>query len=148
MRRRFGSPGSGRGQFSDVRALAISGRELAVADGGNGKIEFFRVPDAGAPPEPERLAAVRQAAAAPLECERAYAFAPGELLCLDARNHRVTRLDARGSLKLAFPGRVDYAKHAAFDSRDIAISDGSSVKIFSLRWRAALHRRPQRLARR
>ena len=48
VRRRFGSPGKGRGQFSEVRALAITGRELAVADAGNGKIEFFRVPEAGA----------------------------------------------------------------------------------------------------
>ena len=131
VRRRFGSPGRGRGQFSDVRALAISGRELAVADGGNGKIEFFRVPDAGAPPEPERLAAVRQAAAAPLECDRAYAFAPGELLCLDSRNQRVARLDADGKPKAAFPGKVEYPRGAAFDSRDIAISDGSSIKIYS-----------------
>jgi tetratricopeptide (TPR) repeat protein/DNA-binding beta-propeller fold protein YncE len=131
VRRRFGSPGRGRGQFSDVRALAISGRELAVADAGNGKIEFFRVPDAGTTPEPQRLAAVRQAASAALECERVYAFNAGELLCLDARNNRVARLDAEGKLKAAFPGRVDYPKGAAFDSRDVATTDGSSIRIFS-----------------
>ena len=43
-----------------MRALAISGRDLAVADAGNGKIEFFRVPEAaGAAPARERLPSVR-----------------------------------------------------------------------------------------
>jgi tetratricopeptide (TPR) repeat protein/DNA-binding beta-propeller fold protein YncE len=133
VRRRFGSPGRGRGQFGDVRAIAIAGRELAVADAGNRKIEFFRVPAAaGAPPRLERLPSVRRAAAAPLECERAYAFAEGELLCLDARAGRVARLDATsGKPKLAFPERIDYARAAAFDGRDIAVTDGASVRVFS-----------------
>jgi tetratricopeptide (TPR) repeat protein/DNA-binding beta-propeller fold protein YncE len=132
LRRRFGSPGRGRGQFADVRALAIAGRELAVADAGNSKIEFFRVPEAGTPaPQAERLPSVRRASAGALECERAYAFVPGELLCLDARAGRVARVDAGGQLKAAFPGKVDSAKIAAFDSREIAISDGSTIRIFS-----------------
>src|SRR5262245_7005421 len=42
-RRRFGSPGKGRGQFSEINFLAISGRDLAIADTGNRKVEFFRV---------------------------------------------------------------------------------------------------------
>ncbi len=132
VRRRFGSPGRGRGQFGDVRALAIAGRELAVADGGNNKLEFFRVPEAAAPaPEPQRLAAVRLATAATLECERAYALAAGETLCLDTRNNRIARLDAEGRPKAAFPDRFDYPKVAAFDERDIAVSDGSTIRIFS-----------------
>jgi tetratricopeptide (TPR) repeat protein/DNA-binding beta-propeller fold protein YncE len=132
VRRRFGSPGRGRGQFGDVRALAISGRELAVADAGNGKIEFFRVPEAaGAAPARERLPSVRRAAANALECERAYAFMDGELLCLDGRNGKVSRLDSTGRQKVAFPDKVDYAKVAAFDSRDIAITDGATIRVFS-----------------
>src|SRR5712692_2856537 len=83
VRRRFGSPGKGRGQFSEVAALAISGRDLAIADVGNRKIEFFRLPPpAAAAAEPERLPSIRRA-------------------------------------------------RAASDAREIAISDGSSVKIFS-----------------
>jgi len=132
VRRRFGSPGRGRGQFSDVRALALAGNELAIVDAGNRKIEFFRVPAAeGAPPEPQRLAGVRRTSASAIECERAYAFAGGELLCLDSRGSRVARLDAEGKLKAAFPGKVDYPQRAAFDAKDIAISDGGSVRIFS-----------------
>jgi tetratricopeptide (TPR) repeat protein/DNA-binding beta-propeller fold protein YncE len=133
VRRRFGSPGRGRGQFADVRALAIAGRELAVADAGNGKIEFFRVPEAAVPaPRPQRLPSVRRAAAAASECERAYAFAEGELLCLDTRAGKIARVDAAsGKPKVAFPDRFDYAKAAAFDSRDIAVTDGASVRVFS-----------------
>ncbi len=132
VRRRFGSPGRGRGQFADVRALAIAGRELAVADAGNGKIEFFRVPEAAAPaPRPERLPSVRRASSNALECERVYAFLEGELLCLDTRAGKVARLDAGGKVKTAFADRIDYAKVAAFDGRDIAITDGASIRIFS-----------------
>jgi tetratricopeptide (TPR) repeat protein/DNA-binding beta-propeller fold protein YncE len=132
VRRRFGSPGRGRGQFADVRALAISGRELAIADAGNEKIEFFRVPEAATPaPRPERLPSVRRASAAALECERAYAFLEGDLLCLDGRTGRVARIDASGKVRSAFPGKVDSPRGAAFDARDIAITDGSSIRIFS-----------------
>jgi tetratricopeptide (TPR) repeat protein/DNA-binding beta-propeller fold protein YncE len=132
VRRRFGSPGKGRGQFSQVAALAISGRDLAIADVGNRKVEFFRLPP---PPtaaaEPERLPSIRRASAASLECERAYALADGDLLCLDARNRRVARLDGSGKLKSAFPDKVERPQRAAIDAREIAISDGSSVRIFS-----------------
>jgi tetratricopeptide (TPR) repeat protein/DNA-binding beta-propeller fold protein YncE len=132
IRRRFGSPGRGRGQFSDVRALAIAGRELAVADAGNAKIEFFRVSEpAATAPRPERLPSVRRATANALECERAYAFAENELLCLDARNGRVARIDPTGKVLAAFPGKFEYAKLAAFDAKDIAVSDGSSIRILS-----------------
>ncbi len=132
VRRRFGSPGRGRGQFSDVRALAIAGRELAVADAGNAKIEFFRLPEAAAAaPRPERLPSVRRASSNALECERAYAFTEGELLCLDARTGRVARVDPAGKVLSVFPAKIDSAKVAAFDARDIAISDGSSIRILS-----------------
>jgi len=132
VRRRFGSPGRGRGQFSDVRALAIAGRELAIADAGNAKIEFFRLPEAATPaPKPERLPSVRRASAGALECERAYAFLEGDLLCLDARAGRVARIDASGKVRSAFPGKVDSPRGAAFDARDIAITDGSSIRLFA-----------------
>jgi tetratricopeptide (TPR) repeat protein/DNA-binding beta-propeller fold protein YncE len=132
VRRRFGSPGSGRGQFSDVRALALTGNELAIVDAGNRKIEIFRVPAAeGAAPAPERLAAIRRSSESTVECDRAYALAGGDLLCLDGRNSRVARLDAAGKLKATFPGKVDYPTRAAFDAKDIAITDGASVRIFS-----------------
>jgi tetratricopeptide (TPR) repeat protein/DNA-binding beta-propeller fold protein YncE len=132
VRRRFGSPGRGRGQFNEVVALAISGRDLAVADSGNKKIEFFRVPELKiAAPEIERLASVRRQSALKLECERAYALEGGDLLCLDRRNSKVTRLDADGKPKFTFAGRLDRPQRAAVDARDIAIVDGDSVKIYS-----------------
>ena len=132
VRRRFGSPGSGRGQFAEVAALAISGRDLAVADIGNRKIEFFRVPETKiAAPETERLASVRRAAALSLECERAYALEGGDLLCLDRSTGKVTRLDAAGKLKFEFAGHLDRPQRAAIDAREIAIADGDSVKIYS-----------------
>src|SRR5258706_1150443 len=134
VKRRFGSPGKGRGQFAEVAALAISGRDLAVADVGNRKIEFFRMPPpATAAAEPDRLPSVRRASAAGVECERVYALADGgELLCLDARNRRVARLDAAGKLKSAFAEKMERPQHAAIDAREIAVADGGSVKIFSL----------------
>jgi tetratricopeptide (TPR) repeat protein/sugar lactone lactonase YvrE len=133
-RRRFGSPGSGRAQFSEVTALAIAGTELAVADAGNRKIEFFRVPEADASSaaarESERLPTVRRASGVKLECERAYALEGGDLLCLDRRNSKVVRLDAAGRTKLELAGKVERPRRAAADARDIAIADGDSVKIF------------------
>lgn len=132
VRRRFGSPGRGRGQFSDLRALAIAGRELAVADAGNAKIEFFRVSEpAAAAPRAERLPSVRRTSASALECERAYAFTENELLCLDARTGRVARIDAAGKVLSTFAAKFEYAKLAAFDAKDIAITDGSSIRILS-----------------
>lgn len=131
VRRRFGSPGKGRGQFAEVAALAVSWRDLAVADTGNRKIEFFRVPEIKVTlPETERLASVRRANAVSLECERAYALDGGDLLCLDRRKGKVTRLDSTGKLKYEFAGPVERPRRAAFDARDIAIADGDSVKIF------------------
>ncbi len=127
--RRFGSPGKGRGQFSEVAALAVVGRDLAIADIGNKKIEFFRVPETKLTvPETERLASVRRTNALGLDCERAYALEGGDILCLDKR--KVTRLDSAGKLKLEFAGRIDKPRRAAVDARDIAIADGDSVKIF------------------
>src|SRR5262249_8061630 len=74
-KRRFGSPGSGRGQFSDIAAIAIAGRDLAVADIGNKKIEFFRLPEAAAvTAEIERLPSVRRSSVVGVDCERAYAM--------------------------------------------------------------------------
>jgi len=130
-RRRFGSPGRGRGQFSEIAALAIAGQELAIADVGNRKIEFFRLPPASAQATPERLPSVRQAGVVPVECERIYAFMPGELLCLDGRGRRLLRLDAAAKLKAVIAEKVDRADRATFDARDIAVSDGSSVRIYS-----------------
>ncbi len=131
VRRRFGSPGKGRGQFSAVAALAISGRDLAIADAGNRKIEFFRLPPTAAAAESERLPSIRRSHWSTVECERVYALAEGDLLCLDGRNRRVARLDPDGKLKSAFPEKVERPQRAAVDAREIAISDGSSVKIFS-----------------
>ena len=131
VRRRFGSPGRGRGQFAEVTAIAIAGRELAVADIGNRKVEFFRVPAARAAADLERLPSIRRADALTVECQRAYAFAVGELLCLDRSSGRVARLDTLGQVKVAFATKVERAERAAFDAKDIAISDGSSVKVFS-----------------
>lgn len=129
VRRRFGSPGKGRGQFAEVAALAVIGRDLAIADVGNRKIEFFRVPEAKlALPQTERLASVRRASALSLECERAYALEGGDLLCL--QRGKVSRLDPAGKLKLEFAGPLERPRRAAFDARDIAIADGNSVKIF------------------
>lgn len=128
-RRRFGSPGSGRGQFSEVAALAIAGRELAIADVGNNKIEFFRVPEGkNTIPEIDRLASVRRASTLSLDCERAYGLEGGDILCL--KKGKVTRLDSGGKLKLEFSGRIDKPRSAAADAREIAIADGDSVKIF------------------
>ena len=132
VRRRFGSPGRGRGQFSEVAALAISGLDLAIADPGNRKVEFFRLPPpAAAAVEPDRLPSIRRSHWSTVECERVYALAGGDLLCLDARNRRVARLDSSGKLKAAFPEKFERPQHAAIDAREIAISDGASVKIFS-----------------
>ncbi len=133
VRRRFGSPGSGRGQFAEIAALAISGRELAIADSGNRKIEFFRLPEPqAAAAAAERLPSVRRGAPASLEfCTRAYAFEGGDLLCLDNNKRRVMRLDAAARLKSTFPTRFERPKHAAIDARDIALADGDSVKILS-----------------
>src|SRR5258706_14882989 len=132
--RRFGSPGQGRGQFAEIAALAISGRDLVVADIGNRKIEFFRVPE-GAPAtaavEVERLPSARRTSAATVDCERVYAFLGGDLLCLDREKNRVALLDASGALKSAFPGKLERPRRAAFDAKDIAIADGDTVKIFA-----------------
>lgn len=128
-RRRFGSPGRGRGQYAEVTALAVHGRDLAIVDVGNRKIEFLRLPAAKlALPETERLASVRRANALSLECERAYALDGGDLLCL--RRGKVSRLDSAGKLKFDFAGPINRPRAAAFDARDIAIADGDSVKIF------------------
>lgn len=132
VRRRFGSPGKGRGQFAEVVALAIAGRELAIADAGNRKIEYFRLPPpAAAAKEPERLPSIRRAGTTGVECERAYALPDGDVLCMDSRNRRVARLDSAGKLKSAFAEKIDRPQRAAIDARDIAISDGTSVRIFS-----------------
>jgi tetratricopeptide (TPR) repeat protein/sugar lactone lactonase YvrE len=128
--RRFGSPGRGRGQFSEISARAIAGRDLAVADTGNRKIEFFRVPE---PPlavlEAERLPSVRRTSVTAVECGRVYAFLEGELLCLDRDKNAVLRLDAAGKVKFALPGKFERPRRAAFDAREIAIADGDTVKI-------------------
>ncbi len=133
VRRRFGSPGSGRGQFAEIAALAISGRELAIADSGNRKIEFFRLPEAqSAATQAERLPSVRRGGTASLEfCRRVYAFQGGDLLCLDDNKGRVMRLDAEGRMKATFATRIERPKRAAIDAKDIAVADGDSVKIFS-----------------
>jgi tetratricopeptide (TPR) repeat protein/DNA-binding beta-propeller fold protein YncE len=127
--RRFGSPGSGRGQFSEVAALAVNGQELAIADVGNKKIEFFRVPEGkGAIPEIERLASVRRASTLNLDCERAYSLDGGDILCL--KRGKVARLDPAGKLKVEFSGKIEKPRCAAADSREVAIADGDSVKVF------------------
>jgi len=128
--RKFGSPGRGRGQFSEIAALAIAGRDLAVADIGNKKIEFFRVPEAPAAVEAERMPSVRRSSVTAVECERAYAYFEGGMLCLDPRKGGVSKLDASGKLTSAFP-KLERPKRAAYDIREIAIVDGDSVKIFA-----------------
>jgi len=130
--RRFGSPGRGRGQFSEIAALAIYGRDLAVADIGNKKIEFFRVPEGPAAAEGERLPSVRRTSVTPLDCGRVYSLIDGDLLCLDRDKNTVARLDSTGKLKSAFAGKLERPRRAAFDARDIAIADGDTVKIFAL----------------
>lgn len=128
----FGSPGSGRGQFANIAALAVAGRDLAVVDTGNRKIEFFRVPEVKiAAPETERLPSVRRAALRNIECDRAYALDGGDVLCLVSgwRDSKVTRLDAAGKPKFEFTG-LQRPHRAAVDARDIAIADGDSVKVF------------------
>ena len=55
----------------------------------------------------------------------------GELLCLDGRNGRVARIDPAGKVLSVFPTKMDSAKLAAFDARDIAITDGNSIRILS-----------------
>ncbi len=130
--RKFGSPGRGRGQFSEIAALAIAGRDLAVADTGNRKIEFFRVPE---PPvavvEAERLPSVRRTSATAVDCNRIYAFLEGELLCLDREKSQVVRLDAAGKPKFAFPGKVERPRRAAFDDREVAIVEGDTIKLYA-----------------
>jgi len=127
--RRFGSPGSGRGQFSEVGALALNGRELAIADLGNKKIEYFSVPEGkGVVPQVARLASVRRASTLTLDCERAYALEGGDILCL--QRGKVSRLDSGGKPKLEFAGRIDKPRTAAADAREVAIADGDSVKVF------------------
>lgn len=128
----FGSPGSGRGQFEYIAALAASGRELAVVDTGNRKIEFFRVPEVTiAAPETERLTSVRRDEVRSANCDRAYGLDGGDVLCLVSawQDSKVTRLDASGKPKLEFPG-LQRPLHAAIDARDIAIADGESIKVF------------------
>ena len=51
--------------------------------------------------------------------------------CASTRASRVARIDASGKVRSAFPGKVDSPRGAAFDARDIAITDGSSIRIFS-----------------
>ncbi|HXU42501.1 MAG TPA: tetratricopeptide repeat protein [Burkholderiales bacterium] len=129
--RKFGSPGRGRGQFSEIVALAIAGRDLAVADVGNKKIEFFRVPEAPAAVAAiDLLPSVRRTSVTALECGRVYSFIDGDLLCLDRDKNTVARLDATGKVKAAFPGKTERPRRAAFDARDIAIVEGDSVKIY------------------
>jgi tetratricopeptide (TPR) repeat protein/DNA-binding beta-propeller fold protein YncE len=128
----FGSPGSGRGQFENIAALAASGRELAVVDTGNRKIEFFRVPEVAiAAPETARLPSVRRDEVRSVNCDRAYGLDGGDVLCLVSawRDSKVTRLDAAGKPKFEFSG-LQRPLHAAVDARDIAIADGESVKVF------------------
>jgi tetratricopeptide (TPR) repeat protein/sugar lactone lactonase YvrE len=132
VRGRFGSPGSGRGQFNAVAALAIAGSELAVVDGGNGKIEFFRVAEASlTAPETERLPSVRRAGARKLECDQAYALGGGEVLCMVSgwSESRVEWLDPAGKPKLRLAG-LQRPRRAALDARELAIADGDSVKLF------------------
>ena len=130
--RRFGSPGKGRGQFGEVMGLAIVGEELAVADAGNRKIEVFKLPPAvNAAPEPDRLPSIRRASAWGVECERVYAFVDSDLLCLDAKNRRVARLDLGGKLKAAFAEKVEKPSRAAIDAKDIAVYDSGTVRIFA-----------------
>src|SRR6185436_18371422 len=79
--RKFGSPGRGRGQFGEIAALAIAGRDLAVADVGNKKIEFFRMPEAPAAVAAiDLLPSVRRTSVTALECGRVYSFIDGDLL--------------------------------------------------------------------
>jgi tetratricopeptide (TPR) repeat protein/DNA-binding beta-propeller fold protein YncE len=129
-RSRFGSPGRGRGQFSEIAALAIAGRDLAVADVGNKKIEFFRVAEGPVASEAERMPSVRRTSATAVECERIYAYFEGEMLCLDPRKGGVSKLDASGKPKATFP-KLERPKRAAYDIREIAIVDGDSIKIFA-----------------
>jgi tetratricopeptide (TPR) repeat protein len=130
--RKFGSPGRGRGQFTEIAALAIYGRDLAIADVGNKKIEFFRVPEiATAAAESERLPSVRRTSVTPLECSRVYSFIDGDLLCLDRDKNTVARLDVTGKVKAAFPGKIERPRRAAFDARDIALVEGDTIKIYA-----------------
>lgn len=130
--RKFGSPGRGRGQFSEIAALAIAGRDLAVADTGNKKIEFFRLPEApAAAGEAERLPSVRRTSVTAVDCGRVYSFVEGELLCLDRDKNAVVRLDATGKPKFALPGKFERPRRAAYDAREIAVVEGDSVKIYA-----------------
>jgi tetratricopeptide (TPR) repeat protein len=132
VRRRFGGPGSGRGQFQSVQRLALAGEELAVVDAGNRKIEFYRVPGAAEGARAARLPGVRRAASIAASCERAYAFRQGELLCLDAKAGKVLRLGADGQPKGAFAEGIERPRRVATDARDVAIVDGDRVKVLTL----------------
>lgn len=129
-RSRFGSPGRGRGQFAEIAALAIAGRDLAVADTGNKKIEFFRIAEGPAAAPAELLPSVRRTSATAIECERVYSLFEGDLLCLDSRKGSVSTLDPSGKQKTTFP-KLERPKRAAYDIREIAIADGDTIKIFA-----------------
>ncbi|HKQ31095.1 MAG TPA: NHL repeat-containing protein, partial [Burkholderiales bacterium] len=96
--RRFGSRGSGRGQFEEVTALAAApNRELIVADSGNKKIEIYRTPapEKEVPATALSLANVRRGPSRALECEAAY-FQAADLLCLKRSPSTVARLTPDG----------------------------------------------------
>jgi tetratricopeptide (TPR) repeat protein/sugar lactone lactonase YvrE len=133
VRRRFGGPGSGRGQFKDVQRLAVQGDTLAVVDAGNRKIEFYKVAGASTKAQAAlRLPGVRRAAEIPAACDRVHAFRKGELLCLDAKGGKVLRLDAEGKVLGPFAADLKRPRRAAVDARDVAIADGDRIKVFTL----------------
>lgn len=114
---RFGSAGSGRGQFRQITAIALSATgHLAIGDSGNHKIEVY---DVGA----SRNASGQQLARTnvtlgefiALRCSRAYILKGGNHLCLDRRRNRVM-LQAR-----AFGGRLDDPVAASIGGERIAI---------------------------
>ena len=130
--RRFGSSGSGRGQFANIAALAISGSDLLVADSGNWKIETYRLPDNKVVlPVSEKLVSVRRHRSFPSACDRAYTLDTGDMLCLDGKSQKVTWLDPSGKPKANFDEPPSRPVHAAIDARDIAIAGSEGIKVYS-----------------
>ena len=119
----------GAAASSEIAALAIAGRDLAIADVGNKKIEFFRVPEEAAPaidllPSVRRTSVTTSTAPASTRSSTATCSAS-----------TATRIRWRGwttgKLKATFPGKVERPRRAAYDARDVAVVEGDTIKIYA-----------------
>ncbi len=130
----FGSKGEQRGQFKNITALAVMpGDKLAVADSGNKKIDVYQLPPAKrAELEQTRLPTVGFDRSTHLKCNKAYRLTGGSILCLDADNNKVGTFNASGRAETAFQGKFSNLIAASVNDQNVAILDGSELKIYRL----------------